>query len=230
MPDSHLDHTGRLLLLAKRGHTMPVFATPATIEMASRIRKQDRSAALLRGTNQLSRHEPGRSPALPFRSADSVVRESFGVGSRGHGCPRSESRFRDNSPLLSFERRPSSLRSLRCLLFKSVSVLAVGLGFLAATPVARTQYLGPPQRPALVGPTVGASLRNAAAATHAQSGMVRKGAYDWGRRASAGTYNNLQFQQDFETVQFQFRMLREQFNGLASLALQLGRPRANNAV
>src|SRR5262247_2112371 len=33
----HLDHTGRLPLLAKRGHTMPVFATPATLEMASLI-------------------------------------------------------------------------------------------------------------------------------------------------------------------------------------------------
>ncbi len=33
----HLDHTGRLPLLAKRGHRVPVFATPATIEMASLI-------------------------------------------------------------------------------------------------------------------------------------------------------------------------------------------------
>ncbi len=33
----HLDHTGRLPLLAKRGHTPPVFATPATIEMTALI-------------------------------------------------------------------------------------------------------------------------------------------------------------------------------------------------
>lgn len=33
----HLDHTGRLPLLAKRGHTAPVFATPATIEMSALI-------------------------------------------------------------------------------------------------------------------------------------------------------------------------------------------------
>ena len=33
----HLDHTGRLPLLAKAGYTGPVFATPATIEMASLI-------------------------------------------------------------------------------------------------------------------------------------------------------------------------------------------------
>jgi metallo-beta-lactamase family protein len=33
----HLDHTGRLPLLSKRGHTAPVFATPATIEMTALI-------------------------------------------------------------------------------------------------------------------------------------------------------------------------------------------------
>src|SRR5262249_9760837 len=33
----HLDHTGRLPLLAKRGHRAPVFATPATIEMTALI-------------------------------------------------------------------------------------------------------------------------------------------------------------------------------------------------
>lgn len=33
----HLDHTGRLPLLSKRGHRPPVFATPATIDMAALI-------------------------------------------------------------------------------------------------------------------------------------------------------------------------------------------------
>jgi hypothetical protein len=109
----------------------------------------------------------------------------------------------------------------------SAGVLLV---ILAATPVAQTQYLGPPQPPALVGPTAGASLRNAAAATQAQTALVRKGANDWGRRAAAGSYTTMQFQQDFQTLQFQFQMLREQFNGMAAIALPLGRPRASNAV
>ena len=34
---AHLDHTGRLPLLAKRGQNMPVYATPATIEMTGLI-------------------------------------------------------------------------------------------------------------------------------------------------------------------------------------------------
>ncbi len=113
---------------------------------------------------------------------------------------------------------------------KRTLLAAIVLSLLGITPGARTQYLGPPQPPALVGPTLGASLRNAAVATQAQAGIVRKGANDWGRRASSGAYNAGQFQQDFATAQFQFRMLREQFNGLAALALQLGRPRGNNAI
>jgi hypothetical protein len=104
------------------------------------------------------------------------------------------------------------------------------LSFFSVTPGGWTQYLGAPQPPALVGPTLGASLRNAAAATQAQADVIRKAAYDWGRRANSGSYRGDQFEQDFATVQFQFRMLREQFNGLGSLALQLGRPNANNAA
>src|SRR5882672_12284285 len=131
-----------------------------------------------------------------------------------------------HSPDARFPRAiaPALWRTKRTLL------AAVVLSLLGVTPGARTQYLGPPQPPALVGPTLGASLRNAAAATQAQAGMVRKGANDWGRRASSGAYNAAQFQQDFATAQFQFRMLHEQFNGLGSLALQLNRPTANYAT
>ena len=127
-------------------------------------------------------------------------------------------------------RHQITLHSLRGLLFKSVLVVAVSLAFFTTIPGGRTQYLGPPQSPALVGPTVGASMRNAAAATQAQAGMVRKGANDWGRRAASSAYNASYFQQDFQTLQFQFQMMREQFNGLAALGLPLGRPRASNAI
>lgn len=123
-----------------------------------------------------------------------------------------------------------SFRFLCGFLFKSFSLMAAILVFFATAPGARTQYLGAPQPPALVGPTLGASLRNAAAATQVQAGLVRKGANDWGRRASTSAYSAAQFQQDYATAQLQFPMLREQFNGLGNLALQLGRPRASNAV
>jgi hypothetical protein len=105
-------------------------------------------------------------------------------------------------------------------------------------PSARTQYypdfpLGYPVlplQPGLSGPTLGANVRNAAAATQQQAEVVRRGAVDWGRRANAAGYAMPQLQQDFANMQLQFQALRQQFNVLGNLALQLGRPRANNAV
>jgi len=115
------------------------------------------------------------------------------------------------------------------------AVLILALATLA--PVAWTQYpvilpgypLPPPQ-PALTGPTLGANLRSAAAATQQQAEIVRRGAADWGRRANAAGYSMPQLQQDFANMQFQFQALRQQFNVLGNLALQLGRPRASNAA
>ena len=98
------------------------------------------------------------------------------------------------------------------------------------TPGAWTQYPWTPPQAALTGPTLGASMRNAAAATLAQAENVRRMADDWARRSSSAGYGPDQFQRDFGTLHIQSQMLRDQFNGLASLALQLGNPRANNAV
>ena len=116
---------------------------------------------------------------------------------------------------------------------KNVTLAVVALSLLGVAPVAWTQYWGtppPPGPPAPVGSTLGTNLRNAAAATQTQAAMVRKGASDWGRRANSGTYGVGQLQQDYQSLQYQFQLLREQFNWLGSLALQVGRPRANNAV
>ena len=100
----------------------------------------------------------------------------------------------------------------------------------ALTPGAWTQYPWAPPPQALTGSTPGANLRNAAAAVQTQSGLVRKGAADWGRRANSAGYRTENFQQDFNNMLWQFQALRAQFNEMGSIALQLGRPRASNAV
>lgn len=82
----------------------------------------------------------------------------------------------------------------------------------------------------LPGPTPAATLRNAVAATDTSAGIVIKAAYDWGRRANSPTYRAENFLQDFENVRTQFLFLRQSFNALGNLTLQLGRPRADNAV
>jgi metallo-beta-lactamase family protein len=63
----HLDHTGRLPLLAKRGQNMPVYATPATIEMTSLILRD--SARLQVSDNERKnrkRERAGEEPQEPL--------------------------------------------------------------------------------------------------------------------------------------------------------------------
>jgi hypothetical protein len=96
-------------------------------------------------------------------------------------------------------------------------------------PDAWTQYPGVPPA-ALTGSTLGESLRHAAAATHTQAAALDAATDNWCRRAESANYAASHFQQDFANIQSHFQQLRTQFNWLGQLALQLGRPRADNAV
>src|SRR5262245_31224992 len=73
----HLDHTGRLALLAKRGHTMPVFATPATIEMtalilrdSARIQASDNER---RNSKRARAGEPPQDPLYTPEDAEKII-------------------------------------------------------------------------------------------------------------------------------------------------------------
>jgi metallo-beta-lactamase family protein len=59
----HLDHTGRLPLLARRGHRAPVYATPATIEMASLIMRD--SARIQAGDAERRNRKRARAGEAP---------------------------------------------------------------------------------------------------------------------------------------------------------------------
>jgi metallo-beta-lactamase family protein len=63
----HLDHTGRLPLLAKAGYTGPVFATPATIEMSALIVRDSAhiQAQDIERVNR-KRERAGEPPQEPF--------------------------------------------------------------------------------------------------------------------------------------------------------------------
>ena len=74
------------------------------------------------------------------------------------------------------------------------------------------------------------SLRYAAKATREQVVAVRNSAGAWARFASSRNYRADQFQSDFHTMQLQLSALAERFNWMAGLAIQSGRPRAQNAV
>ena len=92
-----------------------------------------------------------------------------------------------------------------------------------------TQPQAPPSG-VLVGPTLSASLRNAFAATREQAGIVARTANAWSQRAGARNYPMDIFVSDLYTTQVQFGALRERFNWMGSLALQLNRPRTHNLV
>jgi metallo-beta-lactamase family protein len=65
----HLDHTGRLPLLARRGHRPPVFTTPATIDMAALIMRD--SARIQAGDAERQnrkRQRAGQPPIEPLYS------------------------------------------------------------------------------------------------------------------------------------------------------------------
>ena len=73
----HLDHAGRLPLLAKRGHTAPVFATQATIEMtqlilrdAARIQASD---AERRNRKRQRAGEPLQEPLYSVQDVENVI-------------------------------------------------------------------------------------------------------------------------------------------------------------
>lgn len=75
----HLDHTGRLPLLAKRGHKMPVFATPATIEMTALILRD--SARIQAGDaerHNRKRQRAGQPPQEPLYTpehAEAIIQQ-----------------------------------------------------------------------------------------------------------------------------------------------------------
>src|SRR5262245_19005590 len=73
----HLDHTGRLPLLAKRGHAMPVYGTPATLEMAALIM---RDAARLqvsdnerKNRKRMRAGEPPQDPLYTPEDAEKII-------------------------------------------------------------------------------------------------------------------------------------------------------------
>ncbi|HXI53567.1 MAG TPA: MBL fold metallo-hydrolase [Candidatus Saccharimonadales bacterium] len=75
----HLDHTGRLPLLANRGHAMPIFATPATIEMTALILR-DSARIQMSDTERQNRKraragEPPLAPLYTPEDAEKIIQQ-----------------------------------------------------------------------------------------------------------------------------------------------------------
>ena len=73
---AHLDHTGRLPMLAKRSQKAPVFATPATIEMTGLILRDSariQAADAERHKRKAERGEPPLEPLYTEEDAEQVL-------------------------------------------------------------------------------------------------------------------------------------------------------------
>src|SRR5215510_11356457 len=71
----HLDHTGRLPLLAKMGYTGPVYGTPATLEMTGLIvRDSARLQVADNERNNRKRLRAGEPPEEPLYTPDDAER------------------------------------------------------------------------------------------------------------------------------------------------------------
>ncbi|HLI19336.1 MAG TPA: MBL fold metallo-hydrolase [Rhodanobacteraceae bacterium] len=69
---AHIDHTGRVPLLVKRGFAGPIFTHPATIDLAA-IMLADVANIAAVDTDQHNRHLlPGEKPAVPLYAQDDV--------------------------------------------------------------------------------------------------------------------------------------------------------------
>jgi metallo-beta-lactamase family protein len=73
----HLDHTGRLPLLAQLGYRGPVFATPATMDMSALILRDSakiQTQDLLRQNRRLEREgKPLREPLYEMEEAEQII-------------------------------------------------------------------------------------------------------------------------------------------------------------
>lgn len=74
----HLDHTGRLPLLANRGHKTPVFATPATIEMTALILRDSARIQMSdcerRNRKSARSGEPPQEPLYTQEDAEAIIK------------------------------------------------------------------------------------------------------------------------------------------------------------
>jgi metallo-beta-lactamase family protein len=75
---AHLDHTGRLPLLAKRGYAGPVFATPATHDMTALILRDSARLQVQDAERQNRRREragvEGRAPLYTPEDAETIIK------------------------------------------------------------------------------------------------------------------------------------------------------------
>ena len=69
---AHIDHTGRVPLLAKRGFAGPIFTHPATIDLAAIMLADCANIAQMDAEHDNRHLQPGQKPSVPLYTQDDV--------------------------------------------------------------------------------------------------------------------------------------------------------------
>ncbi|MBU6417182.1 MAG: MBL fold metallo-hydrolase, partial [Xanthomonadaceae bacterium] len=69
---AHIDHTGRVPLLVKRGFAGPIFTHPATIDLATIMLADSANIAMIDAEHDNRHLQPGQKPSVPLYSQDDV--------------------------------------------------------------------------------------------------------------------------------------------------------------
>jgi len=69
---AHIDHTGRVPLLVKRGFSGPIFTHPATIDLAGIMLSDSANIATMDAERDNRHLQPGQKPSVPLYTQDDV--------------------------------------------------------------------------------------------------------------------------------------------------------------
>ncbi|TAN03872.1 MAG: MBL fold metallo-hydrolase [Rhodanobacteraceae bacterium] len=69
---AHIDHTGRVPLLVKRGFTGPIFTHPATIDLVTIMLADCANIAMIDAEHDNRHLQPGQKPSVPLYTQDDV--------------------------------------------------------------------------------------------------------------------------------------------------------------
>lgn len=69
---AHIDHTGRVPLLVKRGFAGPIFTHPATIDLAAIMLADSANIAMIDAEHDNRHLQPGQKPSVPLYTQDDV--------------------------------------------------------------------------------------------------------------------------------------------------------------
>ena len=84
---AHIDHTGRVPLLVKRGFAGPIFTHPATIDLAAIMLADAANIAAMDAERDNRHPQPGQEPSVPLYTQDDVDAAAGSMRPIGYNAP-----------------------------------------------------------------------------------------------------------------------------------------------